>query len=28
VIAPDAPDYVALETLRQPPDPFAPAADA
>ena len=27
-IAPDAPDYVALAALRQPPDPFAPAAEA
>ena len=26
-IAPDAPDYVALAALRQPPDPFAPAAE-
>jgi hypothetical protein len=27
-IAPDAPDYVALAALRQPPDPFASAAEA
>ncbi len=27
-IAPDAPDYGALAALRQPPDPFAPAAEA
>jgi 8-oxo-dGTP pyrophosphatase MutT (NUDIX family) len=27
-IAPDAPDYAALGALRQPPDPFAPAAEA
>jgi hypothetical protein len=27
-IAPDAPEGVALRALRQPPDPFAPAAGA
>ncbi|MDH5247018.1 MAG: DUF4743 domain-containing protein [Betaproteobacteria bacterium] len=27
-IAPNAPEYVALERLRQPPDPFAPLAKA